>query len=429
MRRQLLTGATILLILASCKKPDPIYTTIKEVTLEDQLRNYSPTPQTNLANAEEVIRITTEAGNKVNFPSNAFIDASGNPIKGNVEVSITEITNIGDMILSGMMTNSDEGPLSSQGEFNISVAQNGIEVELADGVTFTIENPNETADSSTFGWDWVPGIVSIIDGGEVQSAGFWTRTPFDENNDCDRLENLVKELYFGAPTNYPEYWKQIKEFRDEALIQVDKLESTENQAISLVARLDSTQIACNNINSEWGYYQNSMGGQFPNNTIASGDQAISALNGFGTPDINAVIEGCKITLDNNPPHFMDPNLLVLEFNNLSWCNIDALINQYGSLNNCEIKIEGLGKNTYVKCLFPQFNGATGCSIKEEGIFIANKLPNGMDINFLVYFKDGDSFKCGIQTITAASNMTFDKANLKTLNSLDELVEEIKKLTE
>ena len=194
MRKQLLTGATILLILASCKKPEPIYTTIKE----NQLRNYSPTPQTNLANSEEVIRITTEAGNKVNFPSNAFVDASGNPVKGNVEVSITEITNIGDMILSGMMTNSDEGPLSSQGEFNITVAQNGIEVDLADGVIFTIENPNETVDSSTFGWDWVPGEVSIIDGGEVQSGGFWTRTPFDENNDCERLENLVKELYVGS---------------------------------------------------------------------------------------------------------------------------------------------------------------------------------------------------------------------------------------
>ena len=68
-----------------------------------------------------------------------------------------------------------------------------------------------------------------------------------------------------------------------------------------------------------------MWGQFPNNTIANGDQAISSPKGFGTPDINAVIEGCKITLDNNPPHFMDPNVLVLEFNNLSWCTMMLLL--------------------------------------------------------------------------------------------------------
>ena len=174
MKKQLFAGLTIALTLAGCKKPDPVYTTINEVSLQDQLKSYAPKPQSKTVKAEEVIRITTEAGNKVNFPANAFVDASGNPVTGNVEISVTEITKISDMILSGMTTDSDEGPLSSQGEFNVQVSQNGEELSLADDVTFTIENPNEPVDSSTFGWDWVPGEIQIIEGQEVQSGGFWT---------------------------------------------------------------------------------------------------------------------------------------------------------------------------------------------------------------------------------------------------------------
>ena len=48
---------------------------------------------------------------------------------------------------------------------------------------------------------------------------------------------------------------------------------------------------------------------------------------------------------------------------------------------------------------------------------------------MIYFKDGDKYKCGTQTITAANEMVFDESNLKTVDDIDALVEEIKKIIE
>ena len=80
--------------------------------LVSQLKSYAPVEQNQTKNSDEVITFTTEKGNEIIFPARAFVDGSGNPVTGNVDVSVTEITNVSEMILSGMMTNSDQGPLS-----------------------------------------------------------------------------------------------------------------------------------------------------------------------------------------------------------------------------------------------------------------------------------------------------------------------------
>jgi hypothetical protein len=87
--------------------------------LVNQLKSYAPVEQNKTKNSDEVITFATEKGNEIIFPARAFVDGSGNPVTGNVDISVTEITKVSEMILSGMMTNSDQGPLSSQGEFNV----------------------------------------------------------------------------------------------------------------------------------------------------------------------------------------------------------------------------------------------------------------------------------------------------------------------
>ena len=61
--------------------------------------------------------------------------------------------------------------------------------------------------------------------------------------------------------------------------------------------------------------------------------------------------------------------------------------------------------------------------------MAKRLPEGYDLMFLVYFKDGDTIKFGTQTITASQEMTFNEENLKTLSNINELVEEIEKIVD
>ena len=111
--------------------------------LLNELQTYAPAVQKQTKNSDKIITFTTEKGNELIFSAEAFVGGSGSPVTGNIDVSVTEITNISEIILSGMMTNSDQGPLSSQGAFNVEVSQNGKPLKLADGSTFTIEKKTQ----------------------------------------------------------------------------------------------------------------------------------------------------------------------------------------------------------------------------------------------------------------------------------------------
>ena len=136
MKKIILTAIVGFMFLQSCKKPTPIYTNLNKIeTLQEELLQFAPQPKYSVVNASEVISITTDKGNLITFPKNAFVDKNGNSITGNVEVSIIEITTKAEMILSNMPTNSDQGPLESQGEFLVEVKQNNNILKLADGVS------------------------------------------------------------------------------------------------------------------------------------------------------------------------------------------------------------------------------------------------------------------------------------------------------
>jgi hypothetical protein len=105
------------------------------------LKAFAPEAERTTSNSNETIRIVTAKGNVIVFPKNSFT-LNGTPVAGNVEIDITEITTKSEMIFSDLMTNSEEGPLDSRGEFIVKAFQNGAELQLADDVDFTIENPN-----------------------------------------------------------------------------------------------------------------------------------------------------------------------------------------------------------------------------------------------------------------------------------------------
>ena len=90
------------------------------------------------------------------------------------------------MIFSDLMTNSDEGPLDSRGEFNIKVSQNGNELQLADGVEFTIENPTGVNTSGMKSWYWNENTLT---GTGVQN-GEWTAGTNVANDPCEILNEL-----------------------------------------------------------------------------------------------------------------------------------------------------------------------------------------------------------------------------------------------
>ena len=417
--------------MTACKKDDPIETNINSnsnssnpgdnAELVNELKSYAPVEQNQTKNSDEVITFTTEKGNEIIFPARAFVDGSGNAVTGNVDISVTEITNVSEMILSGMMTNSDQGPLSSQGEFNIEVSQNGQPLELAEGSTFTIENKNAEVDKEMKGWTWQQKQTSE----EVfeNNIGEWVRNEFDENNPCDRMKSLWNAIKDDPIYDRSSIWKNIKPLRDLVFAELSKIDSVGDE--KFYAELNGATYGATyftNYNDEWdtaiNYWKTGNGPE----------KSSEDWSGFyrSSDSIFVDIESCYMVYDYNKYSF-DPNVINVTFSQLSWCNIDRLLSEYGQISSCKLK-GNFPDHAQVKIVFKDLNGALSCDFSDDG-FVAKRLPEGYDLMFLVYFKDGDSIKFGTQTITAAEEMTFNDENLKTLTDMDALVEEIEKIVD
>ena len=409
--------------------------------LVSQLKGYAPVEQNQTKNSDEVITFTTEKGNEIIFPARAFVDGSGNPVTGNVDVSVTEITKVSEMILSGMMTNSDQGPLSSQGEFNVEVSQNGQPLELAEGSTFTIENKNAKADKDMKGWVWKEN--QTVGEAFENNIGEWIRNEFYENNPCDRMKALWAEFESNSSTNHSSIWRDIKPLKDLIFTEINKISPLNDKIVSAgIAGADGNglwnqqrNLTFSNSNDFWEIID------FTDSTVTGflyGNGAVQEVYNYDNiynlyePDLfySIDINACKLLQsfnDSFQSYSFDPNVINITFSQLSWCNIDRLLSEYGQISSCKLK-GNFPDHAQVKIVFKDLNGALSCDFSDDG-FVAKRLPEGYDLMFLVYFKDGDSIKFGTQTITAAEEMTFNEENLKTLTDMDALVEEIEKIVD
>lgn len=443
MKKQVLAGIAIALTLASCKKDEPYVannsnssSTGEEVTnnasaqekLIEELRTYAPTAETKTADVKKIIEFTTEEGNVITFPSNAFVDASGNPITGNVDISVTEINDVSEMILSGMMTNSDQGPLSSQGEFNIEVTKDGEEVFLDEGKNITIENTSAEPDTAMIGWTWIP------DGEEGSSTtdGEWTRNEFEENNPCKRYKALWRDLFTTEAGDPAVIWPKISEFKNFIFTELGKEIDISNEKILVNDNIydwDSSvwlSYEFTNFTDQWSLNKSS---EFY--IVATGDKADSGIfdaTGYDTQIYLTKDSACAVFHPSTGYIDLNPFAIQITFSELGWCNLDRLFAEYGFIENCKLNAN-IPDYADVKCVFLSENGAVSMGSHADNEFTVKNLPDGYETTFLVYFKDGDKIKFGTQKITIAEEMEFDTSNLITLNNVDELADEIKKLVE
>ena len=444
MKKIYFSALTFIVLCISCKKDDALAVDAVEINtntnlnvfnhsdnteLLNELQTYAPAVQKQTKSSDKIITFTTEKGNELIFPAEAFVDGSGSPVTGNVDVSVTEITNVSEMILSGMMTNSDQGPLSSQGAFNVEVSQNGQPLKLADGSTFTIENKNAEVDKDMKGWVWEEN--QAVGEALEMNSGKWIRNEFDENNPCERMKSLWATFDTNSSTEHSSLWNDIKPLKDLVFTEINKITPLNNEtsvAHLLPNNIYSKELFLINSNNFW--YVDTMGwknitgnGVIP---VDEGDFWLSFEDWGNSYYID--INKCKFSNDSSgfgQSYSFDPNVINITFSQLSWCNIDRLLSEYGQINSCKLK-GNFPSHAQVKIVFKDLNGAVSCDFSEDG-FVAKRLPEGYDLTFLVYYKDGDAIKFGTQTITAEEEMTFNDANLKTLTDMDALVEEIEKI--
>lgn len=425
MKNYVYLGMIGIASLTSCEKDNSISEENKKVEtfLTDELKQFAPELVTTKSNSDELIRIVTEKGNIIVFPRKAF-SFNGVPVTGDVEITVTEMSTKSEIIFSDLMTNSDEGPLDSRGEFNIKVSQNGNELQLADGVEFTIENPTGVNTSGMKSWYWNENTLT---GTGVQN-GEWTAGTNVANDPCEILNELKTELLGLNPLTETQkvsnllnsissliYSRSVSDGNNDQLVLfLDKY--TFNTGSDSWAFQDSTQLIYASIYGNQGKYWNSYDTTFADLYNYNGSVY------FGL--------GCSYTIydgnQNSVSVTLDPNVITVKFDQLGLCNIDALIGQYGALNGCEILIDKAPLISRVHFLFPDLNGVISCTSIKDGEFSIDRLPKGMPIQVVVYYKDGDKIKFGTETIIASEKMVFDTSKIITLNGINDLVSEIEK---
>lgn len=124
MKKNVLFAGKLLaavLMLSSCKKNNETPDT--PILATEFLAKYKVPVQSFTGNAATGFTITGTKGTKVKFKPSAFLDASGNVVTGTVTVTMKEILSKRDVLLSGVMTESDGQLLESGGEFLVEAKQ------------------------------------------------------------------------------------------------------------------------------------------------------------------------------------------------------------------------------------------------------------------------------------------------------------------
>lgn len=107
----------------------------KELASVIQPLDIDPGAETYTINVAAGDTIFAPSGSTILFPSNAFVDANGNPVTGEVDIAWQEFHTLGDILASGIPMKYDsagvQNDLESGGMFTIKGTHNGEPVEIA----------------------------------------------------------------------------------------------------------------------------------------------------------------------------------------------------------------------------------------------------------------------------------------------------------
>lgn len=107
--------------------------------------------------------VTGAKGFKFYFPANALLDASNNPVSGNVNIELIEFVTKGDMLLSGVTITSGNQLLESGGMFYLMAKKNGQELHIKNnsGFAMIIPQTNQAEDPMDI-WMGQPNVKDTL---------------------------------------------------------------------------------------------------------------------------------------------------------------------------------------------------------------------------------------------------------------------------
>lgn len=215
MKQQLTGSLVAIVILVGCQPETSFTREDVQTSVEDFYKKNRTSEQTFILSGTTGGIKTTSAGNKVYIPDNAFVTKTGNPVTGEVSISVKEYLTAYDMIMNNMPTMADGVPLESGGEFKVSATKNNQELELAPGKLLRIQmtkgnnnngmqifNGTEDAQGNV-NWtlNQTPGNIVVGD-----STLFAGSSLFSSNMgwlNCDKFYNEPTVSFRVNPANAP----------------------------------------------------------------------------------------------------------------------------------------------------------------------------------------------------------------------------------
>ncbi len=211
MKNLTLIALVVITTLFACKKDKANDET--KLTLAEFNAKFSVPTQKFNGTGGAAFSITGTKGMKFDFPANAFIDASGNPVAGSVVISLKEVLSKRDIILSGKVTQSNGQLLISGGEFQILASQNGQALRLNPAVTVAVKVPTTfntdpmdlfvwgptAASDSTWVLDQKARVASSADFYQFNLPGFgWVNCDYFYSNPNPKTTITASPVYAGA---------------------------------------------------------------------------------------------------------------------------------------------------------------------------------------------------------------------------------------
>lgn len=166
MKKLTLIALLAISSLVACKKDrdqNP-----KTLSATEFKARYSVPTQKFSGTAGTAFSITGQKGIKIDFPSNAFLDSEGNPVTGNISLTLKEVLSKKDIVLSGKMTESNGQLLVSGGEFEILASKDGQKLKLNPEASVITRVPQTLSADPMDLFVFAPGIAGDSTWAQVQ---------------------------------------------------------------------------------------------------------------------------------------------------------------------------------------------------------------------------------------------------------------------
>ncbi len=325
------------------------------------LSNRNNDKETFTVNSEIQSQIVASKGTKITIPENAFVNASGTPITGNITLEVLEVHDQSSMIWYGLPTMSNGRILESGGELMVKAYANGQELGLANGVELDIEMPSDNYNPNM---TLYYGVETKNQIGDVNwlladSLGYDDSISYDSILYCDTVYYTYQE-YDTLYAPFPPNWQ------------------------SNYPNLDP--------NSVWYYIDSANNG--------NGMDTISVSFATGDTYTSFYLDCNNQTQNPNEGYDFD-------FGSLGWINCDFLYLPTGNTSGLDVVTPSdfTGANTEIYLHFSTINSVAEMEYSGSNLFEThyNGIPVGMQLTIVAISELNGTYYSSFTPITMTAN--------------------------